>query len=331
MDNKDDFIHLIENDLSPEDLKNLIQSLDTESGRRDLSDQMDILLSRLESEDTDSYAKYDREAILKDINNKLKKKRIYKAITLSTIITGIFILGFLTSVFIFYRQKNYEEVGYSQINVQKGEGPLFVIFQDGTKVILNADSELIYPIKFNHGKRKVFLKGEAYFDVVNENNNVFSVDLGESEVEVLGTSFNIKNYPIDSLTIVTLDEGKIDFICDGKNYIMKPNEELKYNHKTKEEPEISYNYLSYRNSLWRNHQIVFDKTSMLEVLNTISRFYNIKYLIKDPSLNNITYTYTSSNKGEFLPLDSLLQDLEIISDVKFTRNGDCIEVNKINI
>ena len=75
-------------------------------------------------------------------------------------------------------------------------GEYTVELNDGTRVRLNADSELRFPVKFASNERKVFLKGEAYFEVEHDTLRPFRVDVhDDAMIEVLGTEFNINAYP----------------------------------------------------------------------------------------------------------------------------------------
>ena len=76
---------------------------------------------------------------------------------------------------------------------------------------MNAESELRFPVQFGSGEREVFLKGEAYFDVQKDTSRRFVVHLKESNVTVLGTSFNIKAYGDEDYIYTTLVEGKVCF------------------------------------------------------------------------------------------------------------------------
>src|SRR5690606_34514920 len=82
--------------------------------------------------------------------------------------------------------------------------------EDGTKVWLNADSKLQYPTTFETGRvRRVFLTGEAYFEVAKNAAKPFIVESEQQFVQVLGTHFNISSYPDDALVQTTLSEGSV--------------------------------------------------------------------------------------------------------------------------
>ena len=62
---------------------------------------------------------------------------------------------------------------------------------DGTNVYLNSASELKYPVCFDEKERKVYLSGEAYFEVTKDSDRPFYVETEELQIRVYGTEFNV--------------------------------------------------------------------------------------------------------------------------------------------
>lgn len=111
--------------------------------------------------------------------------------------------------------ENVTEVLYNTLKIPTG-GFYQLELSDGTRVWLNAESELRFPVQFGSGEREVFLKGEAYFDVQKDISRRFVVHLKESNVTVLGTSFNIKAYGDEDYIYTTLVEGKVCFTSEKR-------------------------------------------------------------------------------------------------------------------
>lgn len=98
-----------------------------------------------------------------------------------------------------------------------------VVLADGTKVWLNADSELKYPVSFSGETRQVFVRGEAYFEVAKDSLHPFIVRNGKVDIRVLGTSFNIRAYQ-DSSIYTTLLSGCVE-ICHADDHLfLKPGQ-----------------------------------------------------------------------------------------------------------
>lgn len=214
----------------------------------------------------------------------------------------------------------FADTGYEDVYVPKGER-IQLVFQDGSKAILNSGSHIRYPKKFAFAERKVTLEGEAFFDIAPNKSRPFIVDLKEINVEVLGTTFDAKAYPTDSTISVTLETGKIRLASRSNTTYLKPGEKATYNKKTGHY-NISIPEDITRNSVWKENLIIFENTSLSEVVQTLSRWYDVEFDITDPAVLRYTYTITFSKKE----LNVILKEIEKISPVRFKH-----EKNKINV
>ena len=113
---------------------------------------------------------------------------------------------------------------------QTNKGAKSTIFlQDGTKVILNADSKLRFPKSFSGATREIYLTGEAFFDVAHNAAMPFIIHTDKMNIKVLGTEFNVKSYPEDSAYETTLIRGSIEVTLKDRpsdRIILKPKEKL---------------------------------------------------------------------------------------------------------
>lgn len=316
-----DLQRLLDNTLDRQEYQAIAETLNSESGREALSQQMDVVLNRLEAEDIENLNSSERADALSHINRHIRRSRWCRMLAYAASLAAMFALGcFCTGDFSF---ENVDEaVEYGEIVVAKGERPVHMMFQDGTHVIVNSGSSLSYPMGFGKDKRQVFLNGEAYFNVKSDSLWPFIVSIDKASICVTGTAFNARHYDTDSLTVVTLDDGRLKFDCEGKVFGLKPSQKVVYNHNNKEGRISSQGVSSNRVSLWKDNIIAFDKTPMSEVLNSINRLYDVEFDITNADVLKQTFTFTSS----YVPLDSLLRDIENISYIKFRHKGDVIEV-----
>lgn len=97
---------------------------------------------------------------------------------------------------------------FNKLSVPAGGGYRLTL-EDGTTIQLNAASELLFPTHFKKHIRQVKLKGEACFKVKSNPESPFYVLLGMLNVEVTGTTFNIKAYETGETTRITLLEGRV--------------------------------------------------------------------------------------------------------------------------
>jgi len=124
------------------------------------------------------------------------------------------------------KQKTQSSV-FNELLIGKGEEYQLVL-SDGTRVWLNSETSLKFPVQFTHNKREVILEGEAFFEVTKNPNAPFIVKTGQMDVEVLGTSFNVSAYKDEATVQATLVEGKVKVSSQYGNaseQILKPNEQ----------------------------------------------------------------------------------------------------------
>ena len=233
----------------------------------------------------------------------------------------LFIPVFLLSAYLFIQQ-GQGNVRTLAVRTNPGVVSAFDL-PDGSKVWLNANSELRYPSDFNADTRTVELTGQGYFEVTKNAHKPFIVKADKDySVEVLGTSFNVQDYPENKDIVVCLDEGNINLtLPTEKKYPVQPGERLVYN-KDNQQCTISKMNDMQRLSMWKQNVIVFKDTPLPEVIKILNRWYNVEFKVEDENVLKYVYTLTSDNTL----LEKVLMDLEKIAPVKFEYNEDKKEV-----
>jgi len=216
------------------------------------------------------------------------------------------------------------KVVYNTIITPKG-GEYKLVLSDGTDVWINSSSQLKYPINFGSNAREVLLVGEAYFDVkkktINGKRLPFIVSTGLQKLEVLGTSFNVNSYGNQITT--TLVEGKVKLkYADDKEYFLKPNQQAVYekNSRNVKIAEVDPFYIT----AWKNGAFAFDNATIYEVMDIVSRWYNVEIDYQE-DLSGIRFTGTVSR---FEEIDKLLKAIELTGSVNFKITGRRIIVMK---
>ena len=226
---------------------------------------------------------------------------------------------------LWYLDRNIDLLGNSDVEevyVPKGERTL-IVFQDGTKAYINSESRIKYPRKFGLSERKVYLEGEAFFEVSPSRKRSFIVSLGDLDVKVLGTTFDVKAYPEDSEIYVMLETGRVSISSFSQQIAhLNPGDQAIYNRKTNT-CKISSPENLVNNLVWRKNQIVFDNTPLEEVIEVLSRWYDVEFVIDDLSTYHYSYTLASSKKQ----IHQILEELEKISPVRFTDQDGKIHVS----
>jgi len=147
---------------------------------------------------------------------------------------------------------------------------------DGTKVWLNHGSKLKYPYRFDGDFRKVFLTGEAYFEVAHNAKVPFIVGTNRMDVKATGTAFNVSAYPDDNAVETTLVEGKV-ILYERKNNseikALTPGECLKFDAQKNSYTLETGNTLKY--TAWKDGLLVFKNDNVEDVAKKLSRWYNI--------------------------------------------------------
>lgn len=195
---------------------------------------------------------------------------------------------------------------------------------DGSKITLNANSQLTYPTKTTDGDIEVTLKGEAYFDVINTPNDherTFSVNVSGGKVKVLGTKFNVNSYKND--TEVYLEEGKVNLLLIGgenevkDQYVMSPGEVSQFSVNrnggsivTKSaDPEI---YTS-----WIDNKLVFRDAPLTDVAERLGHIYKVKFNLDRPEYEEIMVSGSlpNNNLSVFVnALEKLLERSIVVED-----------------
>jgi len=189
----------------------------------------------------------------------------------------------------------YDAVAYNEVFAANGTRSLLKL-PDGSQVWLNSRSSLRYPLQFTEACRKVFLKGEAYFEVHSDASKPFIVQTQSVSVRATGTKFNVQALSSTSKTEVSLLEGKVAVSKAPatespvllKN--LKPNEHLTFDSisgETQVVHEDVYKYLS-----WKDGKLIFRNDKLSDVVRKIGQLYNVDIEIEGQQLKDFRYRAT---------------------------------------
>ena len=102
---------------------------------------------------------------------------------------------------------------------------LRVVLPDGSEVVINSGSKLIYPDRFGPDRRQVFLAGEGYATIAKDPGRPFVMSAGEVDVRVLGTKFNVVAEEENGLFSTALFEGRVAVssrLVPGERLVLEP-------------------------------------------------------------------------------------------------------------
>lgn len=226
------------------------------------------------------------------------------------------VLSYKPTVATQHEEKNVEEkpVESNELAIPRG-GENTVILADGTTVHLNAGSKLTYPVRFVGKHRTVRLEGEAYFDVVADENHPFVVQTHLGEVMVLGTAFNVNAYTHSSVCYTTLVRGKVQVSTPNAGTVtLRPGEQAVVSANGTEKRIVDLDeYIGWVNGVYN-----FKNRSLGEIMETFERWYDIQVYYETPDLRDITYSGSLKRYGA---INSFLDALELTGDLTYKISG----------
>ncbi|HYE54557.1 MAG TPA: FecR domain-containing protein [Chitinophagaceae bacterium] len=205
-------------------------------------------------------------------------------------------------------------VGYNTMTTPKGR-QFQLVLPDGSRVWLNAASSIRYPTVFDKKERKVEITGEAYFEVAKNTAAPFRVKVNDrTEVEVLGTHFNINSYDNEESINTTLLEGSVQVRNSEGRIILKPGQQARV--KDQERIKVLDDVDVEKVMAWKNGVFNFQDATLQEVMRQLERWYDIEVVYE----KNIPKLEFYGKMGKDLSLEAVLRGLEK-SNVHFRIEG----------
>ena len=213
-----------------------------------------------------------------------------------------------------------ESVVYNKLEIPRG-GEFCLTLSDGTRVWLNSETSIQYPVAFGAKERRVFVQGEAYFEVAKDANKPFTVQFMSSSVTVLGTSFNIRAYPEEKRSQTTLAEGSVRIYSPGSSMLLKPGEQAEVSalsgEMVKQEVEVK-NFTS-----WKDGRFVFEQQPLEDIMRTLERWYDIRVIFEDEGAKRISLSGNMKRYGDF---SQVMKMLQMTRDVRFELHGNDVYI-----
>lgn len=212
---------------------------------------------------------------------------------------------------------------FNRISVPRG-GEFQLVLSDSTKVWLNSESQLKFPVAFGSEKREIYLEGEAFFEVAKDKQRPFIVYAGAQKVTVLGTSFGITSYPQENYETTTLVEGKVKMEFpqhSDKVYTLTPGYQIRY---YREQQKVTLGMVSTDEYVaWKDGKYVFKKKRLEDILTTLSRWYDFQVFYQNNECKEILF---SGDIQRFENFSSILNLLKKSSDADFIVTGNTVVV-----
>ncbi|WP_375587773.1 FecR family protein [Flagellimonas aurea] len=198
----------------------------------------------------------------------------------------------------------------------------FIKLSDGTKVWINSGSRLVFPVVFSKKTREVYLEGEAIFEVAHNANKPFRVKSSTQDIEVLGTVFNVSHYPDDQVMNTVLKSGsiKISYLDQkDKGFVMKPGTLSSFN---RSENQVTVKQVDPNEYFsWRDGFISLNNNSLQDIVNRISRYYNVPIQVQGKNLEDLTFSGRLDLSDD---IDKVLTTILESSDLTMVREAETI-------
>jgi transmembrane sensor len=229
------------------------------------------------------------------------------------------------------------ELSYNTLATPRS-GQYQLVLPDGTKVWLNSESSIHYPIAFAENERRVEITGEAYFEVaklkLSSGQKVpFIVEKGDMQVEVLGTHFNVNAYNDESAIKTTLLEGKVRVVkktgAAQLSAVLAPGEQAviadaKGKANRTDNDRIKINKTDVDNVVaWKNGLFHFESADIKTVMRQLARWYDVEVVYERTTMKNDPLFIEISRNTR---LSDVLKVLEESGSAKFTIEGKKIVV-----
>jgi ferric-dicitrate binding protein FerR (iron transport regulator) len=235
----------------------------------------------------------------------------------------------------------------SEISTKNGSKTNLVL-PDGTKVWLNAGSEMAYDKNYGSKLREVTLNGEAYFDVVKNPEKPFIIHASKMDIKVLGTAFNVKCYKGEKTIETSLIRGSIEVTLKDRQekIMMKPNEKLIINTEEKEKIKAAPNKIAPVSSIqkpiillsnltiftkdntvvetaWVQNRLVFVSETFEDIALKMERWYGIKIIIT----NEVVKQFRISGSFEKESITEALNALQLSSPFNYLIKNNVIIIS----
>lgn len=199
---------------------------------------------------------------------------------------------------------------------------LEVTLPDGSQVILNRKTILSYRSDYGKNGRKVSLSGEAFFDIITDNNNPFTIDAGKARVKVSGTSFNVITNNPESAVEVFVKTGKVILSdnAEKNSIVLEPGYVgIIDSNKSDKSLNDNPNYMA-----WNTGILIYDGQTLDIVFRDLKRVYNMEIIADEPSILKETWTSPINNQ----PQETIIRLICYSFNLGYTKDGNVYHLSK---
>jgi len=219
--------------------------------------------------------------------------------------------------------KNVDEIRFNELEVPRG-GEYKVRLADGTLVYLNSATRMKYPVKFDEKERKVYLSGEAYFEVTKDPKRPFLVEMEGVEVRVYGTSFNINTHQKGNIqTVLVKGSIGVKVLASGMESVITPGQMAEFKQGNAKVDVKDVNVAVYTD--WKDGIFRFENQRLEDILTVLSNWYDVDVFYQTVSVKELHF---SGYMERYKDVSVILEAITLSTGVTFSVQGKTIIVSK---
>jgi len=219
--------------------------------------------------------------------------------------------------------KNVDEIRFNELEVPRG-GEYKVRLADGTLVYLNSATRMKYPVKFDEKERKVYLSGEAYFEVAKDPERPFFVEMEGVEVRVYGTSFNINTHQKGNIqTVLVKGSIGVKVLSSGMESVIRPGQMAEFKQGNTKVDVKDVNVAVYTD--WKDGIFRFENQRLEDILAVLSNWYDMNVFYQTVSVKELHF---SGYMERYKDVSVILEAITLSTGVTFSIQGKTIIVSK---
>lgn len=186
-----------------------------------------------------------------------------------------------------------------------------ITLSDGTRVHLNAETRLTYPVCFSSKERIVQIEGEAYFDVAPDKEHPFIVKTSHTSIRVTGTSFNVRAYADEDTESTTLISGTVRINSGNEEFELVPNQHYTYNKNTGTNTVANVNTDLY--TFWESGSFIFLNVPLENVMSYLSKWYGFQYSFEDEAAKQVRIGAYLNRYANMNPIIDMITELNLVN------------------
>lgn len=219
--------------------------------------------------------------------------------------------------------KNVDEIRFNELEVPRG-GEYKVRLADGTLVYLNSATRMKYPVKFDEKERKVYLSGEAYFEVAKDPERPFFVEMEGVEVRVYGTSFNVNTHQKGNIqTVLVKGSIGVKVLSSGMESVIRPGQMAEFKQGNAKVDVKDVNVAVYTD--WKDGIFRFENQRLEDILAVLSNWYDMNVFYQTVSVKELHF---SGYMERYKDVSVILEAITLSTGVTFSIQGKTIIVSK---